>query len=144
MSTKRADGPSGSNFDGDQFTIGREEDNDLVLDRVNISKHHLRFRRHDGKVEVLDLGSTNGTYVNGRKVGQPRSVRKSDRVYVGDYILMLEGDEASIAPTERAELIVAGKDGVPDTKRAIAVPQMTADGDASLPPPLRRSAGRRR
>jgi pilus assembly protein CpaF len=98
-------------FEGDQFTVGREEDNELVLDRANISKHHLRFRRVTGAVEVLDLDSTNGTYVNGRKITTPRRIRRSDRVYVGDFILMLDGDEASIAPRDRAEIPTAGKDG---------------------------------
>lgn len=84
-------------FKGDSFSIGREDDNDLVLDRVNVSKHHLRFQRIAGHVEVIDLESTNGTYLNGRKVQSPRTVRRTDRVYVGDYILMLEGDEVVAA-----------------------------------------------
>lgn len=130
------------NFEADQFSVGREEDNDLVLDRVNISKHHLRFRRSAGAIEVIDLQSTNGTYVNGRKVGQPRGVRKSDRVYVGDYILMLEGDDAAIAPVRRSEIVVAG-DGVHPERRAVAVPPPNRgaaeplDAD-SVPTPLSR------
>ncbi|MEM9463669.1 MAG: FHA domain-containing protein [Myxococcota bacterium] len=120
------------NFDTDQFAVGREDDNDLVLDRVNISKYHLRFRRHQGRVEVMDLGSTNGTYVNGRKVGEPRTVRRSDRVYVGDYILMLEGDEEAIAPVQRSEIIVAGQDGHPQT-RAVAVPPISRESAEPLP-----------
>jgi pilus assembly protein CpaF len=119
-------------FAGDQFSVGREEDNDLVLDRVNISKYHLRFRRNSGAVEVLDLGSTNGTYVNGRKVAEPRGVRRSDRVYVGDYILMLEGDDDAIAPLVRSEVVVAGPDGKPQT-RAVAVPPETRPAGEPLP-----------
>lgn len=127
------------NFEGDQFAVGREEDNDLVLDRVNVSKHHLRFRRHAGAVEVVDLGSTNGTYVNGRKVAEPRGVRRSDRIYVGDYILMLEGDDASIAPLERSEVLVTGSDGRPAV-RAIAVPPASG-GDEPLPPHIAKLVG---
>ncbi|MCA9717714.1 MAG: FHA domain-containing protein, partial [Myxococcales bacterium] len=94
-------------FGGDQFAIGREEDNDLVLDRVNVSKHHLRFRRHEGTVECIDLESTNGTYINGRRVEGARVVRRADRIYVGDYILMLEGDDAVIDPAESIESLTA-------------------------------------
>ncbi|MEX1365393.1 MAG: FHA domain-containing protein, partial [Nannocystaceae bacterium] len=119
-------------FDTDQFAVGREDDNDLVLDRVNISKYHLRFRRHQGRVEVLDLGSTNGTYVNGRKVGEPRAVRRSDRIYVGDYILMLEGDDEAIAPVKRSEIIVAGHEGHPKV-RAVAIPPAARDDGEPLP-----------
>lgn len=85
-------------FAGEEFSIGREDDNDLVLDRVNVSKHHLCFRKVDGRIEVVDLESTNGTYLNGRKVQSPRTVRRTDRVYVGDYILMLDGEDASLQP----------------------------------------------
>ncbi len=127
------------NFEGDQFSVGREEDNDLVLDRVNVSKHHLRFRRHLGAIEVVDLGSTNGTYVNGRKVAQARSVRRSDRIYVGDYILMLEGDDDSIAPLERGEVVVTGADGKPQT-RAVALPPMHTS-DEPLPPEVAKMIG---
>lgn len=83
-------------FKGDSFSIGREDDNDLVLDRVNVSKHHLRFRRVEDRLEVVDLESTNGTYLNGRKVLSPRTIRRTDRVYVGDYILLLEGDDPAL------------------------------------------------
>lgn len=121
------------NFESDQFSVGREEDNDLVLDRVNISKHHLRFRRAQGAVEIFDLGSTNGTYVNGRKVGDPRKVRRSDRIYVGDYILMLEGDDDAIAPLQRSEVLVAG-DGVHPERRAVAVPPPLRDASEPLSP----------
>ncbi|MCH9679792.1 MAG: FHA domain-containing protein [Deltaproteobacteria bacterium] len=120
------------NFETDKFAVGREDDNDLVLDRVNISKYHLRFRRHQGRVEVVDLGSTNGTYVNGRKVAEPRSVRRSDRIYVGDYILMLEGDDDAIAPIQRSEIVVAGHEGHPQTM-AVAVPPPERDQGEALP-----------
>jgi pilus assembly protein CpaF len=121
-------------FEGDLFAVGREEDNDLVLDRVNISKHHLRFRRRDGRVEIVDLGSTNGTYVNGRRVEQPRPVRRSDRIYVGDYILMVEGDDEAIAPVERSEVLVPGTDGRPQV-RAVTRPPQQRNGGEPLPPP---------
>lgn len=121
------------NFESDQFSVGREEDNDLVLDRVNISKHHLRFRRSQGAIEIIDLGSTNGTYVNGRKVAKPRSVRRADRIYVGDYILMLEGDDTAIAPVQRSEIIVAGDAAHPE-RRAVAVPPPHRDNGEVLEP----------
>lgn len=126
-------------FETDQFTVGRDEDNDLLLDRANVSKFHLRFRRQQGAVEAVDLDSTNGTYVNGRKITKPRRVRRADRIYVGDFILMLEGDDPAIAPRERAELPVTGKDGKarrtsvgvpqPETERGEALPGLEADDE---------------
>ncbi len=98
-------------FTGDTFSVGREDDNDVVLDRANVSKHHLRLRRIDGTVEVVDLDSTNGTYVNGRRIDRPRAVRRPDRIYVGDYILLLDGDDIAIRPAERLELQIPQADG---------------------------------
>lgn len=101
-------------FKGDSFSIGREDDNDLVLDRVNVSKHHLRFNRVDTHVEIVDLESTNGTYLNGRKVQSPRPIRRTDRVYVGDYILLLEGDDPA--------LVTPPRDPAEDKRRRGAAP----------------------
>ncbi len=121
------------NFEGDSFGVGREEDNDLVLDRPNISKHHLRFRRHQGKIEVLDLSSTNGTYLNGRAVApdDPRPVRRSDRVYVGDFIVMLDGDDPAIAPARRAQVAVQGAEGEARV-RDVTLPAEVAADDAVM------------
>ncbi len=49
--------------------FGRAPDNDVVLDDLLVSRHHAELQmRADGRLEVLDLGSRNGTYVNGRRV----------------------------------------------------------------------------
>jgi Flp pilus assembly CpaF family ATPase len=98
-------------FTGDSFSVGREEGNDLVLDRVNVSKRHLRLRRRGGVIEVLDLESTNGTYVNGRRIVEPRPVRRADRIYVGEFILTLDGDDEAIAPLEPTAHAVQGDEG---------------------------------
>jgi Flp pilus assembly CpaF family ATPase len=120
-------------FVRDQFSVGREENNDLVLDRANVSKYHLRLRRMEGRVEVLDLESTNGTYLNGRRLGEPKPVRRSDRIYVGDFILMLDGDDAAIAPRKRTELSVVGADGQRRTSPVGVPPVGPATRGEALP-----------
>lgn len=116
-------------FTGDAFMVGRGDDNSLILDRANVSTNHLRLRRRDGSVEVMDLDSTNGTYVNGRRLTAPRPVRRSDRIYLGDFILMLEGDDPAIAPRKRVEMKVPGK----DAKDTVAVPAPGRDAGVPLP-----------
>lgn len=119
-------------FEGDQFMVGREDDNELWLDRANVSGYHLRLRRVKGAVEAIDLDSTNGTYINGRRIHAPRRIRRSDRIYVGDFILMLDGDDPVIAPRERKELPVAGKDG--KTRRtSVAIPPADTEAGEALP-----------
>jgi pilus assembly protein CpaF len=119
-------------FVGDLLTIGRGEENTLVLDRANVSTFHLQFRRTGDGVELQDLESTNGTYLNGRKIHEPHIMKRSDRVYIGDFILMLEGDDPAIAPMQSTDLEVAGEKvpvTVPPERGGRGVP---LDGDPAL------------
>lgn len=60
---------TGTYISRDHTTIGRAPDNDIVLDDLLVSRHHAELRRQpDGRVEVSDRGSRNGTFVNGRPV----------------------------------------------------------------------------
>jgi hypothetical protein len=49
-------------------TLGRAPDNDIVLPRPDVSRHHARFDYRDDVWRVVDLGSTNGTTLNGRRL----------------------------------------------------------------------------
>src|SRR5687767_158454 len=61
-----------------------------MLPKGNVSKHHARLLFRDGRFIVTDLKSTNGTYVNGRKIAQATIVREGDKIYIGDFVLRLE------------------------------------------------------
>lgn len=78
-------------FDKTEIRVGRVRDNDIVLPKGNVSKHHCRLMLQNGQLLVEDLGSTNGTYVNGRKIGEPTSVSSSDKVFVGDFAIRVIG-----------------------------------------------------
>src|SRR5215510_7427020 len=78
-------------FDKDEITIGRVSGNDIVLAKGNISKRHMRLTKRDNGMEIADLKSTNGTYVNGRKIAGPTVVAASDRIYVGDFLIGIDG-----------------------------------------------------
>lgn len=64
------------------MTVGRAEDNRVVLSRPQVSKHHLEMTQKDGIVTVRDLGSLNGTYVNGVRIREERRLSPGDRVTV--------------------------------------------------------------
>lgn len=74
-------------FAKSEVTIGRVQGNDIILPKGNVSKRHARIVRKDGRFIVVDLKSTNGTYVNGRKITSPLVVRDGDKVYIGDFIV---------------------------------------------------------
>src|SRR5215213_6776703 len=74
-------------FDKPEITIGRVQGNDVILPKGNVSKRHARIVLKDGKFIIVDLKSTNGTYVNGRKITSPLVVKDSDKIYIGDFIM---------------------------------------------------------
>ncbi len=85
-------------FDKNEINVGRVQGNDLMLPKGNVSKHHARLLFRDGRFIVTDLKSTNGTYVNGRKIAQATIVREGDKIYIGDFVLRLETNGAGAAP----------------------------------------------
>jgi hypothetical protein len=76
-------------FDGTALTIGRAADNDLVLPDSRVSRHHARIAGRRGTLVYADLGSTNGSRVNGVQVGE-LVLGAGDRIELGDTVIMVE------------------------------------------------------
>jgi len=74
-----------------RLRIGRALDNDIVVDDLLASRHHAELRTaHDGSFELVDLGSHNGTYVDGRRVAGRTRLRDGALVAVGHTLLRLQ------------------------------------------------------
>ena len=71
---------------GDELTVGRAWDNDVVLPDISVSRRHALLRRHGAGYLLLDQGSGNGTRVNGRKVDKAR-LRSGDEIVLGDSVV---------------------------------------------------------
>jgi hypothetical protein len=71
---------------GKPQVIGRSAEADIVVDDGYASEFHFRIGIQDGEVVVHDLGSTNGTYVNGRRVTAPTGLGRGDSVQIGKTI----------------------------------------------------------
>lgn len=99
--TEKTGGEKRLTFGEPEVTIGRVPGNDVVLPKGNVSKRHSRIVLRDNRFIVVDLKSTNGTYVNGRKITSPLVVKSGDKIYIGDFVLTLEGGEAG-ASVDRA------------------------------------------
>jgi pilus assembly protein CpaF len=84
-------------FDGTEISVGRVQGNELMLPKGNVSKRHARLLYRDGRFIVTDLNSTNGTYVNRRRITQATIVREGDRIYIGDFVLRIEPGSAPVA-----------------------------------------------
>ena len=80
-------------FEYREITFGRVEGNHVVLPDRNISRRHARLVIKDGKLILVDLKSTNGTFVNGRKLTSPLVVKATDKIYMGNFTIGLEDGE---------------------------------------------------
>jgi pSer/pThr/pTyr-binding forkhead associated (FHA) protein len=84
-------------FRGRELVIGRDQDCDQVVDLPFVSGRHARLTSLGGKILIQDLGSSNGTYVNGQRVDRPVVVVPGDQIRLGTYTLELKVADSSPA-----------------------------------------------
>ena len=72
---------------GDELTIGREERCDLTLEDAYVSQMHARIFSRGETFVVEDLGSTNGTYLNQRRITSPVELQRGDQIKIGKTVL---------------------------------------------------------
>jgi hypothetical protein len=71
--------------------IGREPDNDLVVNDRSVSRHHAEITNERGTCTLRDLNSTNGTWINGTRVGE-HALRDGDRISLGSTVVEFRRD----------------------------------------------------
>lgn len=74
---------------GEEITVGRAAGCQVTLDDSYASQLHARVYARDGKWFVEDLGSTNGTYLNRRKVSGPMVMQRGDKLQIGNTVMEL-------------------------------------------------------
>lgn len=89
-----------------RFVIGRDDGCDLVLSDSKVSRRHTYLiRLDDGTVEVGDLGSSNGTFLNGRRLEQPTPLTPGDTIAVGAAKIGFDPDPGEVAATRAAPAV---------------------------------------
>ena len=125
--------------DSPVVTVGRAKDCTIRSNRKSVSRRHAEFHYNDGRCEVIDLDSSNGTFliVDDRRqpVKQPKVLSDRDEVWCGDFILYFIQEEEEVRDHQQQ----AGSGGVqgnfdqrPDTGRQAP---MTGGGSGDTPPP---------
>lgn len=76
-------------LEGDQLTIGRDASNGVAINDAEVSRKHSRLSFQGGKYVVEDLGSTNGTFVNGQRLAGPMVLKPGDVVSLGEQIVLM-------------------------------------------------------
>ena len=82
----------------DSMIIGREEDCDIVLPSRQVSRNHARIRRSGGRHILEDLGSKNGTFVNGRELTEPYTLQDGDEIQVALSFKLIFVDAGATVP----------------------------------------------
>jgi hypothetical protein len=107
--------------------LGRDVGNDVVLGDSEISRQHSRMTRTPGGYVLEDLGSTNGTFVNGERLAAPRVLNPGDIVGLGENVSLLFD---STAPEAAATMMGPAARGAAAPAARQAAPQRGA-----YPPP---------
>ena len=120
------DGPSGKTTLGpNALTIGRRPENQLLITDSQASGHHAEIRPEGQGYSIIDLGSTNGTFVNEQQLtpNVPRQLNPGDRIRIGQTIYTYEaGGREPIAPTV---YVGPGKSSEPVYQPTVAAPPPT-------------------
>ena len=106
--------------EGSTWRIGRTPENDVVLPADSVSRNHAMIQLTDSReYYLIDLGSVNGSFVNGTRVSVPRALKDGDRIKVGENMLTFHSGAAEPNDTPIAE----AKASVTAT-RALYVPRL--------------------
>ncbi len=123
---------------GQTTAIGRATDNQVVLSDPLVSRHHARLERADGAYHIIDLGSANGTQINGAEI-EPKEqhpLKEGDNITIGGFTLALRlspaTEEATRVPTSPPETALREAESLtfiaPVTPRLIiTTPQWTKE-----------------
>ena len=74
----------------DEISIGRGEDNDVVIPHASVSRQHARLMRRDGGFELMDLNSTNGSYIDDRQIRGSAFLSAGSHLRLGDIRFILQ------------------------------------------------------
>lgn len=76
-------------LDSDQIGIGRDSTNDIPVNDAEVSRRHARLTFQGGKYVLEDMGSTNGTFVNGQRLSGPRVLKSGEVISLGEQIVFV-------------------------------------------------------
>ena len=125
---------------GDVVMIGRGEGCDLRIPLGDVSRKHCSVVQSEGQLLIQDLGSSNGTYVNGKRI-QEASLRPGDQIRIGSlrFVVQVDGsptDEEAVAMQSVAEQTAPEQPAPKARPKRPAEPSGSSEatGDAAEPP----------
>jgi len=136
-------------LEGDQLNIGRDSSNEIVINDAEVSRRHARLTFQGGKYVLEDLGSTNGTFVNGQRLAGPRVLKAGEVVSFGEQIVLVfevtTNDPGATMVSPRAAAAVpsaprpAGPPPPPPADYVGSVPASPVSPESEPLPPAKRT-----
>ncbi len=115
-------------LEGDVITIGREAGNTIVINDAEVSRKHTQLVFQGGKFIITDIGSTNGTFVNGQRVTGQHVLQAGEIISLGEQINLLY--EAVMVVDPNATVISTSARGAADPIPSAPKPQPVAPAPA--------------
>jgi pSer/pThr/pTyr-binding forkhead associated (FHA) protein len=115
-----------------ELVIGRQ-DTDVTIDDLELSRRHVVVRRHANRLQVEDLGSSNGTFVDGNRIEEPTLLGGGAEIRIGATVLVVEG----VLPVQSTE--ARERAGI-DTIGPGLARQVTRVQEVPPPPPQQQEA----
>ena len=121
-------------LDQDSLVVGRDPSSDIVIGDPQVSRQHARIRCQGGLTVIEDIGSTNGTFVNGIQLTSPHTLTNGDMISLGDAVTLTYHAE-EIATTEPLGGWAAAPAAPPSYEPPPAPPQVYSAEPAPAYPP---------
>lgn len=104
--TMRSGPMAGKTFaiEAEENILGRDLANEIIISDPEVSRRHARFFIRDENVFVEDLGSTNGTFLNGDRISSPQQLRSGDVITLGESVVLIF-EKISQVPVETADTL---------------------------------------
>jgi putative ABC transport system ATP-binding protein len=100
-----------------QVSLGRDPANDVVLDDVRVSRQHAEIRQLDDGFVIIDLGSSNGTGVDGQRITGPTRLHDGAQIQIGQLLLRFSIRREEVAPAPATRIGLAALQAAADVTR---------------------------
>ncbi len=115
--------------------LGRENSNPIRIHDTEVSRRHAEVREVDNAFRIVDLGSANGTYLNGQPVVEQAELKSGDRVQLGQTVMLFSDSQSVVTDRELAERVNMLGPASPDDRSAILKSIPVGEGSRVLHAP---------
>lgn len=108
----------------DRISIGRSTDNDLVLNRNGVSKHHAVIEKQGAHYVLIDVGSSNGTFIDNQRIERVRLAFWTE-IHIAGFVLKFMGNQRHL---EQDDDLLNERDGLlPSDQTMVMSPEMVSE-----------------